>query len=160
MEPLLSLTTIARQLDVSERRVLRWLRAGQFPAPVELPDGGRQWRAASVAAWVAELPTAQRRIATAPTEQRTAAPVVDLDSLPQVARDIFRVLTEANGLWMSGEEICRELDQPTDHRSGHFWKMTKLLRKHGLIESNRTEGYRVAAAFLPPSEKAAGGKEA
>lgn len=66
------------------------------------------------------------------------------EELPPLAREILRVLTAANGLWMSGEEICREIGDQTDPSSGTWKRATKLLRRAGLIETSKTNGYRSA----------------
>ena len=136
MERLLSLSAVARRLGVSERRVRRWVRAGQFPAPMILPDGCRRWRLSDVNGWIDALPTAEL------VEHEEHREPTTPEELPPLASEILRVLTAANGLWMSGEEIAKSIDESVDHTGGYFKRMIRVLRRASLVESDNKQGYR------------------
>lgn len=54
---LYSLESVAAILDTDEAEVLAWVAAGEFPAPVLLPNGQRRWASDAVARWIGDRPT-------------------------------------------------------------------------------------------------------
>jgi predicted DNA-binding transcriptional regulator AlpA len=63
---LLSLQSIAKRLDVDPKTVRRWVAAGQFPRPLDLPPASgkepiQRWPAVAVDAWILSRCQAENR---------------------------------------------------------------------------------------------------
>ncbi|CAN5639647.1 hypothetical protein BH11PLA2_BH11PLA2_18140 [soil metagenome] len=53
---LLSIRRVAELCDVSPKTIRRWLAAGQFPQPVELPNSDLRWLLPVVEGWILTRP--------------------------------------------------------------------------------------------------------
>lgn len=69
---LYSLASVAAILEAEEQHVLDWLAAGNFPAPVSLPNGEQRWTSAELEAWISKLPAAERVDSRAAQDQQAA----------------------------------------------------------------------------------------
>ncbi len=169
MERMLTLRALAQRLSVSRRRILAWVAAGSFPSPVILPSGHRRWRAADVVSWMGTLARTREDVHqieqgeaaewTEPEEatgEATASGPVDIGALPQMAQKMIRVLEDAKGRWMSGEEVAAKMGQGVDRNSGHFTRCVKRLKEAGLVDADQAMGYRLLEKAVEGNEEGNG----
>lgn len=64
-----------------------------------------------------------------------------MTELPELACEILQALSRRAG-WFTGAELARAVSPDADHTSGHWRRVTRLLREEGLIESSNSLGYR------------------
>lgn len=144
MDRLLTLRALARLLAVPRSRLTAWIESGEFPPPVVLPDGGERWRLSTVRAWLADLLPAGHchhdeddGEAVEPAEQPKP---FDLAALPELAREILTVLSEAAEETLPSREVAKRIGGNVDPANGDWKRATRRLREAGLIRGDKTLG--------------------
>ena len=156
MDRLLTLRTLARLLAVPRSRLLDWIASGEFPRPVELPDGCQRWRLSTVRAWLADLLPAGHGEPEEETgeddEPAVQARPFDLADLPELAREILTVLSEATEETLPSREIAKRIGGNVDPGNGNWKRATEQLREAGLIRGVKKIGLALGPRWNEVSE--------
>lgn len=68
--PLLDQKTILRMVGIGSRETLsRWIRHGQFPAPIHVGGGRLRWLRSEVEAWIADRALARDKARSVPSKK-------------------------------------------------------------------------------------------
>jgi predicted DNA-binding transcriptional regulator AlpA len=162
LDRLLPLRALTRLLSVSAATIRGWIIAGEFPSPIELPNGRERWRASEVAIWQARLgePTRvdkQLQQADEPQEQQQdqEQQEVDIDSLSELSQEILQALTEMEDGWHPSRTVAAKVSSDIDHNGGSWRRALRELREAGMIHSG-PDGVRLRLGEGPgpPSDLA------
>lgn len=148
MSQFLTIAEVAHRLSTTSAKVAEWAEAGDFPAPVALPDGEWRWVKRDVNSWMDSLmPSAAKQLRErgliesdqklgyrATPVGREYAPEDKAVRLNILGSEILQALSEAEG-WLHGVDLARAVSPDADHTSGHWRDTLRLLRDAGI--SNR-----------------------
>lgn len=119
---LVSLRTLAKQLDTEPAEIIQWADGGLFPRPLSLPNGEPRWRQTDIDAWIKSL---------------AGTPPKMTESAIEVLKALLGATT-----WISANELTVRMGTAAKPNSGSIRRPITILRDAGYIVSERY-GYAI-----------------